>query len=71
MGGARSNSRLRGVASGMSVERLGCTVVGILALLVLILFVVAGMVWAAVHVGGIGFLVGAPVYLRVANSASG
>ena len=28
----------------MSVERLGCTVVGILALLVLILFVAAGMV---------------------------
>jgi len=28
----------------MSVERLGCTVVGILALLVLILFVVAIMV---------------------------
>jgi hypothetical protein len=28
----------------MSVERLGCTVVGILALLVLALFVVAGMV---------------------------
>jgi hypothetical protein len=28
----------------MNVERLGCTVVGILALLVLILFVVAGMV---------------------------
>ena len=55
----------------MSVERVGCTVVGILALLVLILFVVAGMVWAAVHVGGIGFLVGALVYLRVANSASG
>jgi hypothetical protein len=28
----------------MSVERLGCTVVGILAFLVLVLFVVAGMV---------------------------
>ena len=38
---------LRGGASGMSVERLGLIVVGMLVLLVLVLFVSTAMVWVA------------------------